>query len=87
MSLYNRMGRPPVDSRAKTAWANLRQSSQVAALARHLGVTTAAVSKWTHVPADRLNAVAQYLNLHPDVLRPDLAPAPWDDLITSDKQT
>ncbi len=70
---YNR-GRPrAVAQIAKDAWAEHRHPSYTAPLARHLGLSKAAVSKWRQVPEDRLDEVAVLLNIPRALLRPDLA--------------
>lgn len=43
-----------------------------AKLARGLGITTAAVAKWSRVPEDRLVAVERISGIGRDKLRPDL---------------
>lgn len=76
-------GRPPVAEEAKAAWAHERALLDLRALARQLGVTQPAVSKWEHVPADRLEAVVRLTGVPRERLRPDLhppAPDPWANL-------
>lgn len=69
---YNR-GRPrAVAQIAKDAWKEHRRSSYTAPLAKALGLSKAAVSKWRQVPEDRLDEVAALLNISRSTLRPDL---------------
>ena len=42
------------------------------ALARQLGVTRQAISKWRHVPLKYVRVVSQFTGLSPAVLRPDI---------------
>jgi DNA-binding transcriptional regulator YdaS (Cro superfamily) len=49
------------------------------ALARRLGVTTAALSQWRtkrRIPAERVLAVSRLTGLSPNTLRPDIYPDP-----------
>lgn len=57
---------------AKYAWARHRRPEYTALLARELGVSKAAVSKWKHIPEDRLDAVSDALGISRALLRPDL---------------
>lgn len=73
-------GRKAALPSAVGAWRKHRPKA-VKALALHIGVTQPAVSKWRQVPADRLKLVAEFLDLPPKTLRPDLYPAePWSAL-------
>lgn len=47
-----------------------------AKLAASLGITSAAVSQWTRVPAERVLAVARASGLPAHDIRPDLYPEP-----------
>lgn len=64
---------------ADKAWADLRKTIKLTALASHLGISRAAVSAWHRVPEDRLDAVAKYLRVSAVSLRPDIR-TPWDGL-------
>lgn len=81
-------GRPPADPRAISAWQAHRSMVQpIEPLALHLGVSKPAISKWTQVPARRLVAVARYLKVSPQALRPDLyPPPPWASLRSNPKE-
>jgi DNA-binding transcriptional regulator YdaS (Cro superfamily) len=71
------VGRKPVHQDAIWAWNHYRPK-EIGDLARHLGISSPAVSKWKQVPADRLDAVAAWLGTTPDDLRPDLYKVdPW----------
>lgn len=77
-------GRPAVDKKAQDAWLKVRPRTRIAELARYLSVKPAAVSKWRHVPEDRVDAVANFLGVAREVLRPDLYPPdPWAQLSNS----
>lgn len=41
-------------------------------LAKQLGVTRQAVSKWRHVPLKYVRLISQFTGLSPAVLRPDI---------------
>lgn len=76
----------PADPRAVKAWRKYkpnffgtRTDKHIRALAKHVGVTQAAVSKWNQVPDFRLKATAEFLGVEPRELRPDLFP-PWAGL-------
>lgn len=76
------VGRKPAHKTAKAAWRRYRPK-KIGLLAEHLGISTPAVSKWKQVPADRLEATADWLNVEQWVLRPDLvSPDPWAKLST-----
>lgn len=47
----------------------------VAALARKLGITRAAIHQWTRVPAERVIEVERATGVSRATLRPDLYPA------------
>lgn len=64
---------------ADKAWTDLRTQLKLTALAGHLGISRAAVSAWSRVPEDRVDAVAEYLRVTPHQLRPDLRD-PWETL-------
>jgi hypothetical protein len=42
------------------------------AIAKELGVTRQAISKWRHVPLKYVRRVSQFTGLSPAVLRPDI---------------
>lgn len=69
---FPRGSTPPVSESAKKAWRTYRQPTYVAILSRALGISKAAVSKWTHVPESRVDAVSAVLGIPRDKLRPDL---------------
>ena len=56
--------------------ALLARRGTVKQIAAGLGISTAAVSQWKRIPEDRVAEIATLLNLPPESLRPDLAPAP-----------
>ena len=62
--------RPP--EIAKRVWNTYRRSNYTAQLAKALGISKAAVSKWQQVPEDRLDVVAEIMEIPRGVLRPDL---------------
>lgn len=80
-------GPKPVPPAAVKAWKKVRHSfthGNIKALADHLGISPPAVSKWEHVPENRLDKTAEFLGLRPIDLRPDIyAPArmPWNNLL------
>lgn len=53
------------------AWRGLQAS-----LAKELGITRGAISKWKRVPAERVLEVERILGVPRHMLRPDLYPAP-----------
>ena len=55
--------------------ALLARRGTVKQIAAALGISTAAVSQWKRIPEDRVPDIAKALNLPPESLRPDLAPA------------
>lgn len=61
---------------ARYAWARHRKREHTALLAKQLGISKAAVSKWTHIPEDRLDKVSEILGIPRALLRPDL-PDMW----------
>lgn len=69
--VYHKGRKRPPES-AKQAWAEHRHPSYTAPLARYLGLSKAAVSKWRQVPEDRVDDVAAFLGLSRAQLRPDL---------------
>lgn len=58
--------------KAVEAWAEWREKIRLSALARHLNLSRQAVQGWLIVPADRHVAVAHWLDIAPETLRPDL---------------
>lgn len=78
--LYHK-GRPRVGQTAKAAWAMLRKPEYTPLLASALGLSKPAVSKWKHVPEDRLDTVATILGIPREVLRPDLSPPGLESLM------
>jgi len=64
-------GKPKAAASAVAAWKKHRPLA-VRPLAFHLGISQPAVSKWPQVPAERLEAVAHFLRVPPESLRPDL---------------
>ena len=55
-----------------TAWFDTHSMSE---LARRLGITPAAVARWTYrgqIPADRVHAISRVTKIPPSKLRPDL---------------
>lgn len=75
MNRLRKNGRPPMDDRAVAAWRHYRhQIVSTRSLAKHLGVSQPAVSKWQQVPKERLAAVAAYIGVPAYALRPDLDP-------------
>lgn len=71
----------PADPRAIRAWQQHKPNffgthtdKHIRALAKHLGITQGAVSKWKQVPDYRLEETAAFLGLHPSDLRPDIDP-------------
>lgn len=73
-------GRKPAHREAIRAW-NSHRPGDIGALARHLGVTQPAVSKWRQVPEARLASVAAWLGVPEHALRPDIRfPDPWSIL-------
>jgi DNA-binding transcriptional regulator YdaS (Cro superfamily) len=50
-------------------------------VARELGVTRAAVTKWRRVPAERVLAVERISGVSRHDLRPDLYPPPWKERV------
>ncbi len=65
-------GRKRPSQSAKRVWDTYRHPSFTAKLAKALGISKAAVSKWQQVPEDRLDTVAAIMELPRGVLRPDL---------------
>ena len=65
-------GRKRPSQSAKRVWDTYRHPSFTAKLAKALGLSKAAVSKWQQVPEDRLDIVAEIMELPRGVLRPDL---------------
>lgn len=59
---------------ARDAWARYRRPEYTAPLARALGTSKAAISKWKQVPESRLDVVSVVLGVPKELLRPDLAP-------------
>lgn len=81
----------PADPRAIKAWHahrpnffGTRTDKNLLSLAKHLGVSQAATSRWKQVPDYRLTATAAFLGVAESDLRPDLFPAssPWDELLS-----
>lgn len=77
--MTNKGGRPKADPRAIAAWNRYRPEA-ISSLARALGLSQPAVSKWVQVPRKRLDDVAKHLGRDPELLRPDLYPDPWSSL-------
>lgn len=57
---------------AKAALKEAKQQHGVCALAKRLGISHAAVSKWEIVPADRVVDVSRLTGVSRKKLRPDL---------------
>lgn len=53
------------------------QPGLMARIAKELGVTRAAVTKWRRIPAERVLAVEEITGVARHLLRPDLYPPPW----------
>ncbi len=49
-----------------------KEPGMKAALARHLGISPAAVSKWDRIPAERVVEVESFTGIPRERLRPDL---------------
>lgn len=64
---------PKPNRRAIAAWKQHRPE-QITPLAKHLGISVPAVSKWPYVPRARLTEVARFLDVPPLALRPDTDP-------------
>ena len=63
------------------AWKATRPKINLAWLANEIGLTRAAVSAWTKVPAERIIEISRLLGVPKERLRPDLYPAdPWSAL-------
>lgn len=75
LAMTRKPGRPKADPRAYRAWRKHRPRS-ISPLAKKLGITVPAVSKWPYVPEARHVAVADFLGLSMADLRPDLYD-PW----------
>lgn len=58
--------------RDKALQKAIKAAKGVRALARAIGIDHAAVSRWTHVPGERLFAVSRATGIPPEKLRPDL---------------
>ena len=65
-------GRKRPSQSAKRVWDTYRHPGFTAKLAKALGISKAAVSKWQQVPEDRLDVVAEIMEIPRGVLRPDL---------------
>lgn len=76
------IGKYHYDRRAVAVWRRYRKLINLAALARHLGITTSSVHLWTVVPEARVVRVAKIIGVEPEKLRPDIADFihdPWED--------
>ena len=56
----------------------------MSALAKHLGVWPAAVSRWRSVPAKHVEAVSRYTGIAPHVLAPHIFSAPLTNQLEKD---
>ena len=74
MDTTNKGGRAKVSIRARNAWTRYRprRRGRLKSLAETLGISRSAVCGWRHVPAERLEAVAAWLKVPREALRPDL---------------
>jgi DNA-binding transcriptional regulator YdaS (Cro superfamily) len=65
-------GRPIVTRADPGLTAAIQKAGSVSALAALIGVSMQAASKWTNVPAARVEAIAAALGISRHKLRPDL---------------
>jgi DNA-binding transcriptional regulator YdaS (Cro superfamily) len=66
---------------AETAWATERKALYLIDIAKGLGISLNAVSRWTRVPAERVADVSRLTGVPRERLRPDLyPPEPWSAL-------
>lgn len=70
------------DLTPEQAWAVARRVVNMAYIADELGMTRAAVSAWTKVPAERVVVVSRLTGIARQKLRPDLYTSddPWSAL-------
>lgn len=65
----------------EAAWKEWRVTVNLSDVAKHVGLTRAAVSYWKMVPAERLMEVSAFTGIPARRLRPDLYPRdPWSKL-------
>src|SRR5215468_744565 len=67
-------------ARVDAAILRLREDNWLPIIARHLGLTRQATSKWRRVPGDRVLKVAELTGYPPHFLRPDLHHPPAEEI-------
>lgn len=70
--LHDRLMKTPEE-----AWKESRGGINLSWLAEQIGLTPAAVSAWSKVPAERVVRISNLLGVPRERLRPDLYQDPW----------